>query len=194
MSEKIARFITKVTNPITTGLFSSFLIIQKTNLTAQNKFLWFLVILILGFLPAFLYLYWQINRGKIIDWYLNTRADRYVLLLLSTFSSLAVFLAAFIFNTDKLIVSFTLTGFILNAAIYAITFFWKISVHTAAAAILALVLIFIYSSFFILTFFLVFLVGWARITLRRHTVAEAIGGVLLSTIVFLLIFKVFRLI
>ncbi len=194
MSEKTAKTITKFTNPIFTGLFSSLLIIQKTNLTAQNKFLWFLVILILGFLPAFLYLYWQINRGKIIDWYLTNRTDRYVLLLLATFSSLMVFLVAFRLNPERIIVSFTLIAFILNAILFFITLFWKISVHTAAAAILALVLIFIYSSFFMLAFFLVFLVGWARVALRKHTVAQAIAGVLTSTAVFWSVFNLFGLI
>ena len=191
MSEKTARFVTKITNPITAGLLSSFLIIQKTNLGSQNKIFWFLTVLIIGFLPSLLFLAWQIKKGKINDWYLTARHDRYSVLLITAFSSLTVFLLALNLGVDKLLLSFIAIGLFTNAALFLITLFWKISVHTAAAAILALVLIFIYSSFFVLTFFLVFLIGWARVALRKHTVAQAIAGVLLSTFIFIVIFKLF---
>ncbi|MBN2100482.1 hypothetical protein JW710_01110 [Candidatus Dojkabacteria bacterium] len=74
-----------------------------------------------------------------------------------------------------------MTAFTIGFGISIIvTLFWKISIHAYSAAIFTIILMDINRSpWTIILIILPILTGWSRIVLKKHTVAQVIGGILL---------------
>ncbi|WP_285756893.1 hypothetical protein [Nocardiopsis ansamitocini] len=74
----------------------------------------------------------------------------------------------------------------------AITFVWKISVHTAASSGSVVMLVLVYGVWALLAAPLVVLVGWSRVALRDHTAAQTVAGAVVGStaawVVFSLVF------
>ncbi|MFF3350233.1 hypothetical protein [Streptomyces sp. NPDC002779] len=64
-----------------------------------------------------------------------------------------------------------------------ITFFWKVSVHSAVAAGALAVLALLYGPWWALSAPLVALIGWSRVRLRCHTVAQVAVGACVGAVV-----------
>jgi membrane-associated phospholipid phosphatase len=90
------------------------------------------------------------------------------------------------------IIALTVSMFAALAAITAITFRWKISVHAAVSAGSTAMLVLIYGPVALAVLPLVALVGWSRVVLRDHTVAQVIVGATLGVVVGLLAFLAVR--
>jgi hypothetical protein len=60
---------------------------------------------------------------------------------------------------------------------------WKISVHTAVAGGVAIILMLTYGPYMAVTVPVVALVGWSRVRLRDHTTAQTLAGVVLGAAV-----------
>ncbi len=58
-----------------------------------------------------------------------------------------------------------------------ISIFWKISFHTSYVTIFAIVFITVYGKWGLFALLLIPLMVWARIELKRHTIAQAVAGV-----------------
>lgn len=67
--------------------------------------------------------------------------------------------------------------------ILAITVFWKVSVHTAVSSGAILMLALSYGPWFLALYPLVALVGWSRLVLRDHTLAQVLVGTALGAAV-----------
>lgn len=159
-------------------LLSSQLILTQTG--------WLKVFLINIFfiylLPLFFYLS-SIKFGYISDWDISKREERLPLAVFSAFCVIANLLF-FYFLKEKTLVYFYLrlmTPFIFYLVI---TFFWKISNHALANSFLIL-LLYLHtqrSGILYLGTLWIIIMGWARIKLNRHTLAQVIAGGLLPFI------------
>jgi len=69
------------------------------------------------------------------------------------------------------------------AVFTAVTLVWKVSLHTAVTAGCVTILCHVIGPPCAMLAPLVVLVGWARVRLRQHTLAQVVGGVLLGTAV-----------
>ncbi|MFD3657640.1 hypothetical protein [Streptomyces sp. NPDC058620] len=74
-----------------------------------------------------------------------------------------------------------------------ITFFWKVSVHSAVAAGALTVLASLYGPWWLLSAPLVALIGWSRVRLRCHTVAQVAVGACVGAVVSGAAFALLRL-
>jgi len=79
----------------------------------------------------------------------------------------------------------TMTGYLIgmlatSAVITAITTTWKISVHCAVASAAVAMAALAYGPFIVGGYVLVALVAWSRVTLREHTTAQVIAGIILG--------------
>src|SRR5205085_6345210 len=70
------------------------------------------------------------------------------------------------------------------------TLWWKISIHASSLAGAATMLTALYGIVMLPTYLLVVLVGWSRVVLHRHTVAQVVVGSLLSILLTAVILKV----
>ncbi len=116
------------------------------------------------------------RRRRVGDFWISTRAERFVpaLVLLSTFVGLLVALA--LFDAPRDLFLLTLSMGLASAAVAAITLFWKASAHCTVAghaAAAGLLLLGTPGTIFVLA---LPLVVWSRVTLSAHTLAQTLAG------------------
>jgi membrane-associated phospholipid phosphatase len=82
----------------------------------------------------------------------------------------------------QLLFGISLATFFQLLLILTITLHWKISVHTTAAASFTVLMYSLTGIAALPLMGLILLVAWARIRLKRHTLAQTIAGALLGSL------------
>ncbi|MFE8915989.1 hypothetical protein [Streptomyces globisporus] len=68
-------------------------------------------------------------------------------------------------------------------ALLAVTFFWKVSVHSAVASGALAILVTVFGPWMLALVPVVVLIGWSRVRLRCHTVGQVAVGMLIGAAV-----------
>ena len=128
-----------------------------------------------------LYLVWLMRRGTVSDLDVRIRAERWRPLLAAQLGmavALVIFLAA---GASPLMIA--LAGGLLayTSVAFGITMWWKISMHSAAAAAIAALMVTQIGPHAYPLLAGIPLMAWARIRLKRHTLAQTIAGAALGT-------------
>ena len=79
-------------------------------------------------------------------------------------------------NLETVLMSTAVSGVIMMVT----TLWWKISIHSSSLAGAATMLTALYGAMMLPAFLLLPLVGWSRVVLGRHTVAQVVAGSLVS--------------
>ncbi|WP_129838006.1 phosphatase PAP2 family protein [Streptomyces sp. RFCAC02] len=133
-----------------------------------------------------------IRRGKWTDRHVRIRRQRTIPLLAAMLSVLVgIAFLVFLGAPKELLALVTamLTGLVLTLLV---TTCWKVSIHTAVAGGVAVVLTIALGPWAALSVFGVALVGWSRITLRDHTPAQVVAGAALGALAAALVFTTMR--
>lgn len=129
-----------------------------------------------------LFVLWRYLSGRTRDLFLRRREDRFLPLLVALVSGLV---GIVILQQKGAPTLLTLFGFMLLAnlgVITLITFFWKISLHTATSAGLITLLVIMSSVNLIWLYVFVVLSGWARVKLKDHSLTQVVAGALVAII------------
>jgi membrane-associated phospholipid phosphatase len=127
-----------------------------------------------------LYIIVQTKRGVISDFHLERREERIRPLLLTLACAIFALLLFWAWDSPQPFLLLAGVNAIQILLFFLLTLYWKVSMHTAAISIFSvLALSFLGTAALSLTIF-VPLVAWSRVRLRRHTVAQTIGGVVLG--------------
>lgn len=180
----IAQIISIIFSPLTfIPLLLLFIIIQSTPSSAEITTSMGIVFGI-GVLPVLCSLIFLKYTGQISDWGIANRKQRHTLGLIGIICAglTAVILLKFGLTTLSGFVAILLLG---NIVFSIVTLFWKISAHTTAASLFALFVSGRVGGNFYFVWLLVPLVFWARIVLKKHTILQAFGGVILAGVVYL---------
>jgi membrane-associated phospholipid phosphatase len=132
-----------------------------------------------------LYLLWLLRRGTVSDIDVQIRGERWRPLVAAQLG-MAIALALFIAQGAPPLMIALAGGLLAYTALaFAITLWWKISMHAAAAAaITALVVSQVGAPAYPLLAG-VPLMAWARIRLKRHTLAQTVAGAALGSVALL---------
>jgi membrane-associated phospholipid phosphatase len=133
--------------------------------------------------PAAIYVLVSRQYDHKIDIDISNRADRPLPLMLASLGALVggSMISNRLDSPSLLLVSQTLVAMLLLLTV--VSFVWKISIHTSTLAALVTVLVIFRGLELLPLYVLVFPVGWARLQLRQHTVAQLIGGSVLGVAV-----------
>lgn len=185
MADKQSRFIAEavsiITNPALMFVASLAYITYHYADTAQQASLWTAIgtLLLVGPGMAYTLLTWRKKHHVDID--ITKREDRIVPLMLASLG--ALFGSYLVFsrldNPRLYLMSVILVA--LLVCITIITSQWKISLHNTTFAALTTLLVIFGSPYFAFLYLLLAGVGWARIYLKQHTVAQVVGGALLGS-------------
>lgn len=140
----------------------------------------FIVILFLidGLIP-FIYFVHLLRAKEISDWDTTKRTQRFRLYGFVILVHAIGVMFAWILG--KIILAKILFAFwILALAFSLITLFWKISIHTGVSSAAVAFLMILAGSRMAGLFILVLLIGWARIVMKKHTLAQALAGMILA--------------
>jgi len=182
LDERLARAVSNIGSPPVTTAVASLLI--AGTVATRRAWLWSGVHLALVVVAPLAYLMTLVLRGKVSDLDVQRREQRsepFVVLLLG---SLAAGVVLYLGSAPPLLVTAAWAHATTVALILGITTRWKISVHCASAAGLAVLTYILGHATALAAIPAVPLVAWSRVRLGRHTLAQTLAGIGLGGLVF----------
>ena len=177
---KVAKAISTFTNPpiICIPLFLIICLILSFENGAFNlsKFivLELISIVFASILPMAIIVYWAKKLDTDSD--ISNREDRYTPLIVGIVSYFIGFLVSLIIGADHFLTALLLCYCVNTGIVLLITSKWKISVHTTGLSGPVGALILLLGPIGALFAILYPILIWSRVTLNKHTLAQAIAG------------------
>ena len=127
----------------------------------------------------------MLYHKQIKDWDIQSRAQRIPLYLFTMICHLGgIWLAHELGKTE--LVSVLLVFYAIAVIFFVITLKWKISLHAGINAVLFTTINMFYGWRFSWLYVLLYLVMWARVYQKHHSVAQVVGGAIIGFIVVVL--------
>jgi membrane-associated phospholipid phosphatase len=178
-----ASLISRIFDPFIGFTFLFFLSAIRSGIAGWDLVTLMSILFITMILPPALLLFWAVKTKRISNWDISDRSQRVrALLVLGVFLFCDYFIMQFL-GTPLMKQLFV---FLINIffGFFLITLRFKLSGHMATATLILLFLFHWYGWIMVPLFFLLPLLAWSRITLKRHTVGEVVGGFLYSLVIF----------
>ncbi|MCD2189693.1 hypothetical protein [Actinomycetospora soli] len=121
-----------------------------------------------------------VRRGRYTDHHLSRREQRAVPLGLAALSVLVGLGVLWLAGAPRAIVALQVAVLATTVVATTVTLWWKVSFHVAVVSAAACVLTLLGGGWWALAWLAVPLVGWARLRLTAHTLAQVIVGGLLG--------------
>ncbi|EPH46032.1 hypothetical protein ABT390_02340 [Streptomyces aurantiacus] len=123
------------------------------------------------------YIKYGIRSGKWADRHVGNRRRRRLLLIPVIVASVGAWIGCMLWlDVPRQMLALVVAMLATLAVLLPITAFWKISAHTSVAAGSLAILAGAYGPLVWLAAPLVAVIGWSRVALRGHTLAQAIAG------------------
>ena len=186
-----ARFVSTILNPLLILVPVPYILVSKATGNANSAFSWtiFSLVFIL-ILSIFILLGIRMHYFSDLD--ISKRSQRPLLFTFSIFlaSSYVVFL--YLLNAPN-ILFIAIFALILGLTVFEIANrYTKVSVHVATVSAFATSLFIVYDGIFVLSFFLIPIVSWARIKTHNHTKKQTTIGALLGILITFAVYVIFR--
>lgn len=117
-----------------------------------------------------------IRRGRWADRHVGQRQQRIVVMTFIIASVATGLLLMWAFSAPQPMIALIVAMLATLAALLAVTPAWKISVHAAVSSGSVAMLAVTYGPWVLLAYLLVAVVGWSRVELRDHTLAQVLAG------------------
>lgn len=185
----LARFISFISNPVFIFIALPFFLVYKT--TQNTAAAWAWTLYTLGFLFIFVvFVLIGVKKKFFSDIDVSKREQRPVLYLTGALLSLLYLFILFTLQGPQ-ILFITTFGIMLGIVIASlINIKVKASVHVAAISGLITSLSIIYQGYYLLLLFLIPIIGWSRVKIKRHTVTEVVIGGILGSLLSLIMYFV----
>lgn len=133
-----------------------------------------------------------VRQGRYGDHHIKDRRERLVPFLVAAGSVVTGLVLLAVLGAPSELVALTLATLVGLLLILLTTLVWKISVHTGVAAGVVSVAAMTFEPLLVVAPVLVLAVGWSRVALRDHTVAQVVGGAVLGAVVAATLFDTLR--
>nr|WP_231456123.1 phosphatase PAP2 family protein [Arthrobacter sp. AK04] len=124
-----------------------------------------------------------VRRGKVTDHHVSDRRQRAPVLLMALASIMAGLLVLASADAPQSVVVMVLAVVAGVVVLAGVSPFWKISGHAAAMSSAAVISVLVLGPAWLPLLLLVPAVGWSRVVLRAHTVAQVVAGSLFGGVV-----------
>ncbi len=174
--DRFARVVTEVLAPSVIVAVLPLAVAWAATGTLVGALLWGLLVALTSSVLPVLAIVWGARRGHWDSHHVRERRARavpFVLLIAFSFAGLAVLVVA---AAPWPMIALDISMLVPLALCALITWWWKISMHTAVAAGATVVLAVVFTRGFAVLALLVAIVGWSRVHLRDHTPAQALVG------------------
>ncbi|MFI7074273.1 phosphoesterase PA-phosphatase [Micromonospora sediminicola] len=121
-------------------------------------------------------IWWRVRRGSLTDHHIRVREQRKTPLLYGLLSVLVGLTLMVTLDAPRPVTAMVVVMFALGLAVTAANLVWKLSIHAAVAAGSAAVLVIEFGPTLLASLPVVVLIGWSRIRLREHTLAQVTAG------------------
>lgn len=191
----LAEVISYLLNPFLLGFVIVIMAIFKSKMSEELKLGWYVAVFIINaFIPTIIY-YSLIKLGYVFDDELdNEKVHRQRVILLASLLLLTTveFLILLLSGSYQPLLAIFAGGIITLTIGIIITYFWKISWHSAAATFFSYMLIYLYgmNAWWAILFPLI--VIWSRLYLKRHNIWQLLGGICAALLVIFSTFSYFH--
>jgi hypothetical protein len=127
-----------------------------------------------------LFITYGVRRGRWSDRTVGARRPRLVVLAFIIASVATGLILLLVLGAPRLLTGYLAFMLASVAVLAAITTIWKISIHCAVASGSVAILALSFGPLVLPAYALVGLLGWSRVALRDHTVAQALAGAVLG--------------
>lgn len=150
-----------------------------------------LAALFCGGIP-FAFIVLGVRRGSWTDKHVRVREQRAVPLLVTMASVLTGITLLVVFEAPREVFALVVAMLAGLAMTILVTTWWKVSIHTAVASGVAVVLILAHGAWMAWLLPGVAVIGWSRVALRDHTPAQTVAGALLGGLAAAVVFGLLR--
>ncbi|MCE5330257.1 hypothetical protein LLG07_08015 [bacterium] len=161
--------------------------------TAKEVALWTSLCILFASIVPFMFVVLLYKKGIINDLHVPRREDRLKPLVVSNMSYLIGYFIFYIFKAPVYLRAIFFTSFITTFILTIITYFWKISFHTSWITFTSITYYVLFGKWMLFLLMFVPLVAWARVKIKRHTIAQVMAGSFLTLITSLLGYSFFGL-
>ena len=174
---KVAQLISIITYPLIMSIWGGLIIKSNHELSIQELF-----IILSPFISIVLgYIIFVVSIKKSTDIDFSDRKNRPALLIITGLALLiSILIAKYI---DSILCGYLRNLLIVIIIAATISFKWKISLHALGTTAFIALAISILGSQYIFLIFLLPIVYWARIILKKHTIWQLLAGSLVSLII-----------
>ena len=176
----LARIVSYLFTPPLLGLVGIILVGQAIG--TPTGWRWSIFFILANSLPPLLYIFWKLYTAEITDFHLQLREQRMKPLAITLISAIIAFVVMTLGRAPVVLGIFALAWVFQASFILGITNWWKISGHASGITNLVIFLWIVYGSVLAPMFLTVPLVGWARLRLRRHSLAQVLAGTLAGAV------------
>ncbi|RJQ37697.1 hypothetical protein C4559_03100 [Candidatus Microgenomates bacterium] len=174
----LARFLSFLFHPVIFFLIMPFMVVYRQTSDTSYAFKWAFFSAVFIFLGTALFLLGRI-KGVFSDDDISKREERFRFYFILYFLVFVYFIASFFFKGVFFPLSIIVFGVLFGVLVFDIVnkYSLKASVHVGVAcAFITSISIFYGVTAFLVAFWLIPLIFWARIKLKKHTLKEGIAG------------------
>lgn len=178
----LARLVTEAMSPVVLIVFVTLIVAVHSAGLVRGMTLGSVAIFFAGGLPYGLVLI-GVRRGQLTDHHVSRREQRPLMMAIAL-ASVAVGLLVLRWLDAPRALFALMAAMVAGLVVaLAITSYWKISIHAAAAAGTVASLVMLVSVWWLLLVPFVVLTGWARVVIRDHTPAQVSVGAVVGAVV-----------
>lgn len=186
-----ARFVSTILNPLLILVPVPYILVLKATGSINSAFFWTMFSLVfMLILSTFILLGIRMHYFSDLD--ISKRSQRPLLFTFSIFLSSSYVVFLYLLNAPS-ILFIAIFALILGLTVFEIANrYTKVSVHVATVSAFATSLFVVYDGIFVLSFFLIPIVAWARLKTKNHTKKQTIIGALLGILITFAVYVIFK--
>lgn len=181
MQKILAQILSFLFHPVLFFLIMPFFITYRFTGSILYSLKWLIfssVFIGLGLILFFL----GLLKGFFSDYDLSKKEERYEFYFLILGLAFLYLVASLFFKGIFFPLSIVALGIVFGVFVFMIVnYYIKASVHVGVACGFVISMFLIFGPFYLLLFWIIPLVAWSRLILKRHTIREVIAGALLGT-------------
>ncbi|MFD3698829.1 hypothetical protein ACFWUZ_22230 [Streptomyces sp. NPDC058646] len=171
---RVARLITDGLDPKTWIIADTLLIGWHTGRLGGVG--WGLLGALFAAVIPLVFITYGIRRGRWGDRHVGQRRQRIIVMTFISASVATGILLLWAFSAPRTMIALIAAMLATLTALLAVTPAWKISVHAAVSSGSVAMLALTYGPWLLLAYPLVAVVGWSRVELKDHTLAQVLAG------------------
>ena len=150
--------------------------------TTAKALSWAFLCLTFAMIIPYLYIHILFRKKVIDDLHISNKGDRIKPLIITIISNVIGFSILYILKAPLFLEAMFLIVIISTAILGTITYFWKVSIHTAWITFMVITFNILFGKWMLFLLPLIPIIGWARVKIKRHTVKQVISGSVISSI------------
>lgn len=192
MSSFIARLISWILNPVVLLIFVPYFLVLRETANSNAALGWTIyTIVVLTVFTSLILIARQ--KNLITDLDVSHRNQRPLLFLIAMAFALAYTIGVALVHGPFILIVVGLGSVVSIGCAAIINMKIKASIHTAVISAIVFALVLAYGGEWSILLLVIPLMSWARVKIKRHTIAETIVGAVLGSLLSLSIYSLLRL-